>query len=312
MRIVMPSELHEFVLRTPFVCVSVRCAEADLRARAEALFASYPRDTATITEAQPECVRIALERAGDGAAVRVKCPGAAPVPCDREYSEDDALARLEGEFYRVVLAAAHAQGWTPVHAAALAFGEHGVLLLGESGAGKSTLALEWLRCHSDAHYLSDDVVFLDAANGLNVVGLPRLVGFEHPWPTATHPLPETFALSQWKASGRAQRTVLTRHAVAVAPSRVRNAPVRLAAAVLPRYEPARLGSAEEAVLEPLLPREATAAVWQAVLHEPSATASEFERVAALVRQATVTYRLRSATRESARRALASLLPALTT
>jgi len=65
---------------------------------------------------------------------------------------------------------------TPIHAAAVAFGDAAILLAGPSGAGKSTLA--WGLIQRGADYLAEEHVFLDDRGALS--GLPRALSFASP------------------------------------------------------------------------------------------------------------------------------------
>ena len=80
------------------------------------------------------------------------------------------LAELELAIYAEVC---QRTATTPIHAAAVAFGEEAVLIAGASGAGKSTLA--WHLTQLGGSYLAEEHVFLDAQSSLS--GLPRALSF---------------------------------------------------------------------------------------------------------------------------------------
>lgn len=80
------------------------------------------------------------------------------------------LAELELAIYAEVCLRSSA---TPIHAAALAWGDQGVLIAGPSGAGKSTLA--WRLIQRGADYLGEEHAFLSAEGALS--GLPRALSF---------------------------------------------------------------------------------------------------------------------------------------
>tara|TARA_R110002072_G_scaffold134207_1_gene274865 strand:+ start:1151 stop:1726 length:576 start_codon:yes stop_codon:yes gene_type:complete len=83
------------------------------------------------------------------------------------------LAELELAIYDELAARTPA---TPIHAAAVAYGDAGILLAGPSGAGKSTLA--WGLIQRGADYLAEEHVFLDEGGALS--GLPRALSFASP------------------------------------------------------------------------------------------------------------------------------------
>ncbi len=74
-----------------------------------------------------------------------------------ELVADDAEKLERGSVQLLLL---HLRGGIPLHGAAVAMGEHAVVLVGESGAGKSTLAAS-LCVHQEGRLLADDAVLID-------------------------------------------------------------------------------------------------------------------------------------------------------
>lgn len=95
--------------------------------------------------------------------------------------EREADAALVPELVVSVLAALHlllrARGLFPLHAAALAHGPHGLLLVADSDAGKSTTAFRLVR--HGWRFVSDDSVLLrPAPHGVEAVALRRTFGLD--------------------------------------------------------------------------------------------------------------------------------------
>ncbi len=66
------------------------------------------------------------------------------------------------------------QGLFPIHAAAAAAGDRGIVITGESGRGKTTLLLHLL--HIGCHYMADDILLLRAKTpGLEILSVPMHV-----------------------------------------------------------------------------------------------------------------------------------------
>ena len=81
-------------------------------------------------------------------------------------------ARYELIEFAVFTLASRAQRLVPLHAASVALGGKGVLLVGQSGAGKSTLAFHCLR--SGMGFVSEDSTFIEPS-GLRMTGVPNFL-----------------------------------------------------------------------------------------------------------------------------------------
>lgn len=78
-------------------------------------------------------------------------------------------------FYMVIGAMLGYDGYEIVHAAAVAEGENGILIVGSPGSGKSTLVLACL--HAGMNHLADDVLFLAKDDGLvRIYAFPEDIG----------------------------------------------------------------------------------------------------------------------------------------
>jgi len=78
-------------------------------------------------------------------------------------------------FYMVIGAMLGYDGYEIVHAAAVALGDVGILIVGSPGSGKSTLVLSCLQ--AGMHHLADDVLFLAKDDGVvHVYSFPEDIG----------------------------------------------------------------------------------------------------------------------------------------
>ncbi len=156
----------------------------------------------------------------------------------------DLVAAFELDLYR---RATEAEDDWLLHAAAIAFGERGLVLAGPSGNGKSTLAHALLG--RGATYLTDEVAALGP--GARLRGLRRPVNFDAP---PAHAIGRTDVLSV-AAPGGERRVFL------IQPPPALPGEVRAVALVHLRYAPA-----QPPELRRLSPGEALARLWAETLN----------------------------------------------
>lgn len=149
--------------------------------------------------------------------------------CER-VTDDYLVPYVLWEVTRLLLE--HAEGVTPVHAAAVARGGRAIVLAGESHAGKSTLA-GWLTAHG-WDFLTDEVALVGRRGSASwwVSPFSRPIGVRHPSPL------DPFLSGS--ARGRPESLVPASRLGRLSPG----AP--LAAIILPRHRPGSAGAVASA------------------------------------------------------------------
>lgn len=173
-------------------------------------------------------------------------------------------------------------GFFPLHAAALAFDGHGLLLVAESDSGKSTTAYNLVR--QGWHFLSDDSVLLrDGPEAVEAVGFRRTFGLDV---DAAIAFPELETIEDRQPSDPAKRSV-PMDALYPTQAAVRCRPRVL---LFPRIE-----DRAASCLEPLTKTDALlglAAQSALVTFSPDWTGDHLATLGRLVKQASA-YRLRA-------------------
>ncbi|HEX6397586.1 MAG TPA: hypothetical protein VFZ95_09195, partial [Steroidobacteraceae bacterium] len=180
----------------------------------------------------------ALDR--DNFATLAPAQGTALVVVSRPMLAHAHLVRYELIEFAALTLAARAQGLVPLHAACVARGRRGVLLLGDSGAGKSTLSL--LAAAHGLRVIGEDNVFVAPAT----LAATGLANFLHVRSDAAHLFDET-----WKNALRSSARIRRRSGVRKIALDLRRRPGALAARS-PRLSAVIWLSREARTAQPLL------------------------------------------------------------